>query len=352
MALHYSFTQTKNEITVPPSRELIQSAEPESVEQENPEWRELSRWLSDDLARIIAGIRFIPLMEIEEIRLRATQPLMLVSAKRDYLVGKYGEINGTVPYLVTHEDLIQCLERMTQSSVYAVEEELRHGFITLAGGHRVGVTGKAVMQDGKVQTLKHISALNIRISKEIAGSGQRVLPRLLKPGGTLCHTIILSMPRAGKTTLLRDLIRLLSNGVPQIGLKGQNVSVVDERGELAGMWQGIPSYDLGIRTDILDGCPKGEGMSMMIRAMAPNILAVDELGHQDDVDAVGEALRTGVSVLSTAHAGSVAEAMTRPILKALLEESVFERAVLLSRRKGPGTIEGVYNLSTGLPVLG
>jgi len=195
--------------------------------------------------------------------------------------------------------------------------------------------------------MKHISALNLRIARNIQGRGLKILPLLLGTQGIVCHTILISPPRAGKTTLLRDLIRLISNGVPGLGLTGQTVGVVDERGELAGMCQGVPTYDLGYRTDVLDGCPKAKGMSMMVRSMAPQVMAMDELGHADDVEALMDVLRTGVQILSTAHASSIEEARNRPTLAHLLDQGVFERMVVLSRKHGPGTIDGVYDLRTG-----
>jgi stage III sporulation protein AA len=241
---------------------------------------------------------------------------------------------------------------MTQSSLYAAEEEMKHGFLTLPGGHRVGIVGEAVLNNGELQTLKHISGLNVRIAQEIQGRAVQVLPKLIRADGLLYHTLILSPPRAGKTTLLRDLIRNLSDGNPVLNLRGQTVGVVDERGELAGMWQGIPAYNLGCRTDVLDGCPKRMGISILVRSMSPSIIAVDELGHPQDVEAVLDALRTGVSILSTAHASTLEEAMERPSLKELFAFGVFERVIVLSRRQGPGTVETICDLKRSIQSSG
>ncbi|HVJ48906.1 stage III sporulation protein AA [Desulfitobacterium sp.] len=310
---------------------------------------EIMKWLSDPLRDIFASTMDIPFAEIEEIRLRMTKPLLLQGKEHEYFLDSRGK---AVPiekaYKIKREDLMQTLERMTQSSLYAAEEELKQGFLTLPGGHRVGVTGETILKQGAIQNLKHISGLNIRLALEIAGQASQILPRLIRSDGSLFHTLILSPPRAGKTTLLRDLIRCLSDGIPGISLKGQTVGVVDERGEIAGMWQGQPTYDLGCRTDIMDACPKAVGMSMLIRSMSPRIVAVDELGHPQDVEAVLDALRTGVSILSTAHAESGKEAQERPVLKALFASGVFERLVILSRRKGPGTVESIFDLRNQL----
>ncbi len=338
MSLHYALSNTKKTIETPISK----------VQKTGERWSSLTQWLSDDLREIFASLESVDPKEIEEIRLRIGQPLLLKAFQRDIFLDSYGEQTDQVKaYRIRQVDLIETLERMTNSSIYAVNEELKQGFLTLPGGHRVGVVGEAIMQGTELQTLKHISAINFRLAREIKGRASEVLPWLMEPGGSIRHTLVLSAPRAGKTTFLRDLICLLSEGVPKLGLSGQTVGVVDERGELAGMWQGIPTFNLGPRTDVLDSCPKARGIGMLVRAMAPDVIAVDELGHSDDVLAVADALRTGVKILGTAHAGSLEEACRRPTLKLLFEQKVFERVVVLSRRRGPGTVMGIFDPKTG-----
>ncbi len=311
-------------------------------------WADMTRWFGDDIRSILLGLKGVAFHEIEELRLRVSQPLLVRTSDMDLFISQEGKVTSpNKAYVLKKEDLACALERMTHSSVYAAEEDLKQGFLTLPGGNRVGVTGEAVLQYGQVQTMKHISSLNVRLARDIPGRSLKILPLLINEDGSVCHTLLISSPRAGKTTLLRDLIRSISNGVPQLGLRGQTVGVVDERGELAGMWQGVPTYDLGYRTDVLDGCPKAKGMSMMVRSMSPQVLAMDELGHTDDVAAILDALRTGVKIFSTAHAGSLEEARNRPVITQLLDQGVFERLVVLSRQHGPGTIEGTYNLRTG-----
>ncbi len=337
MSLHYALSIKKRPPELPISR----------VREIDEGWLNITQWLSDNLKEIISELS-VERLEVEEIRLRIGQPLLLKAFQQDIFLDKFGQQSSQEKaYRIKQVDLIETLERMTNSSLYAVNEELKQGFLTLPGGHRVGVVGEAIMQGENLQTIKHISAINFRLAREIKGRAIDVLPFLIEPSGLIKHTLVLSAPRAGKTTFLRDLIGLLSEGVPKLGLSGQTVGVVDERGEIAGMWQGIPTFNLGPRTDVLDSCPKARGIGMLVRAMAPDVIAVDELGHSDDVAAVVDALRTGVRILGTAHAESLEEAFKRPTLKVLFEQQVFERIVVLSRKRGPGTIAGVFDPFTG-----
>jgi len=310
----------------------------------------ITRWLPERIEKILSEVLKILDKEeiIEEIRLRVNQPLQIRSGKGDYYLtagGRFGAKEKA--YIVTQGDLAETLEKMTYSSIYAAEEELRQGFLTLPGGHRVGISGEAVVEYGKIRTLRHVSGLNIRLARQPKINIIPILRLLLDKDKCFCHTLLLSPPRAGKTTILRTLVKHLSEGVPEIGLKGQAVGVVDERSEIAGMWQGIPAFDLGSRTDVLDRCPKTVGVNMLIRSMSPAVIAVDELGSREDAVVLREALRCGVKLLATAHAASLEELKERKILRDLLQAGAFQRAVILSRARGPGTVEAVYNLPSG-----
>lgn len=355
MSLRYTLLSTKSKPIPKEIQEKIDSGKPipqnDGIQRDNIQrvrtqaCPDLARWFGDQLRDVLERVDVTVLRRIEEIRIRVGKPLLLLGTGEEYFISAQGlVVSPEKAYQVSREELLQTLERMTQSSIYAAEEEMKQGFLTLPGGHRVGITGEALIKNGEIQTLKHVSALNVRIAREIQGKALEILPMLLKSDGTLYHTLILSPPRAGKTSLLRDLIRNLSDGNSVLKLRGQTVGVVDERGELAGMWQGIPAFNLGLRTDVIDRCPKRVGISMLVRAMSPSVVAVDELGHPQDVEAVMDAVRTGVSVLSTAHAAQLEEAIGRPSLKGLFENQVFERIVLLGRRHGPGTIESIFDL--------
>ena len=275
----------------------------------------------------------------QEIRLRPGRPLLAVTSAGEVWLNASGPGAAGLP--VTSDDLQAAFQLMTQHSVYALEEELRRGFITLPGGHRLGFTGHAVLEQGRIRLLRQISSLNLRLARAVAGAGRTVIPALLA-NGRLMSTMILSAPRCGKTTLLRDLIRLLSTGLPDLGLPGQQVSLVDERSEVAGTYLGQPQLDVGPRTDVLDGAPKAEGMLLMLRAMSPSVLATDEIGRPEDAEAIAEATKAGVAVLTTAHAASPDEASRRPTLARLLAEGYFQRLVVLEGGPVPGRIRGIY----------
>lgn len=281
----------------------------------------------------------------QEIRLRLEGPLMVVTPCGDRCLGPSGVpvADPRAAYPVSAEDFRRTFELVSGSSVYALEEELRQGFITLPGGHRVGLCGRAVVRNGAIRTQRDIGSLNVRIAREVPGAADALLPLLVDAAGLPMSTLVFSPPGMGKTTLLRDLARQISSGRPDLGLGGLRVGVVDERSELGGSRQGRPTRDLGPRTDVLDGCPKAVGLTLLLRAMGPQVIVTDEVGRPEDAEALGEAVRCGVRVLASAHAGSLGEAASRPVLRGLLEAGVFGRLVRLGTRRGPGTVEEVWD---------
>lgn len=269
---------------------------------------------------------------LQEIRLRAGQPMLLLYGGQELFVkGPWEQA-----FRVTRRQIQETLELVGRHSLYAYEEELRQGFLTIEGGHRIGVAGRAVLEEDRVRSMKHISFLNVRVSHEVKGCGDQVMPFLYREDGQVCHTLILSPPGCGKTTLLRDLIRQISNGIPprdkEAGHEGYTVGVVDERSEIAGSYLGVPSHDLGIRTDVLDCCPKIQGMMLLIRSMAPRVVAVDEIGSPEEIHAIETILHCGCRFLATVHAGSLEELKRKPLLEKLVQEQVFERYIILENR--------------------
>lgn len=268
--------------------------------------------------------------QVQEIRIRAGRPIFIRMNGEEIQMNRYAD-----------QRLIrELLELFANHSLYAYEEEIRQGFLTIEGGHRVGISGKIVLDGAEIRTIKDISGLNIRLAHEWKGCAEPILPWLYQDG-KIQNTIFISPPGGGKTTVLRDVIRLVSDGNSYSD--GKTVSVVDERSEIGACLRGIPQCDLGKRTDILDGCPKALGMTMMIRSMGPEVLAVDEIGTREDYRALRDALRSGVRILATAHGDSFEDIRKKRIFSEMLEEGMFERYVVLGNIPHPGTVTGVYD---------
>jgi stage III sporulation protein AA len=279
--------------------------------------------------------------ELEEVRVRAERPLELRLAGGSRYVNAAGRMTAHPgeAYKPTRADCAAVLELLTNHSAYSYEAELKLGYITIPGGHRVGLAGRAVLEGGSVRLQRDIHCFNFRIAREVVGAAKPYLPSLLDSGErTVHHTLIVSPPQHGKTTFARDLARLLSAGewpaVNAAAWPGLKVGVVDERSELAACVQGVPRFDLGPRTDVLDGCPKAEGMMMLIRSMSPQVLVADELGRREDAAAVREAIHAGIRVVATAHGADADDVRRRPALRELLGEGAFRRIVTLRREPG------------------
>lgn len=274
----------------------------------------------------------VDFLYLEEIRLRAGQPLVVIVSGSGAYLDEDGKPSGRWEraYRVTLSDIRETLEYVSRYSLYAFEEELRQGFITISGGHRVGLAGRAVVKNGAVQSLKQISSLNVRLAHQILGAADRLMPCLFREG-RMGNTLIVSPPRLGKTTLLRDMIRQLSNGYG--GYEPLNVGVVDERSELAACVDGVPQNDLGRHTDVLDACPKAEGILMLLRTMSPQVIAVDEVGRQEDFKALRLGLCCGCTLLATVHASSMEELRAKPVIRSLVEEKLFDQFVVLRQAK-------------------
>ena len=265
---------------------------------------------------------------LQEIRLRAGRPLAIVERGREvFLTGDGARTReGGAAWRVTAQELRETMEFVGEYSLYAYEDELRQGYLTIRGGHRVGVAGRTVLDGDKVKSVRYISCVNVRLSHEVPGCADPVLPYLWGDEGLL-HTLIISPPRCGKTTLLRDMVRQISDG--SRARRGYTVGVVDERSEICGCFMGIPENDVGIRTDVMDACPKAEGMMMLVRSMAPEVIAVDEIGRYEDIDAIETVLYSGCRLIATVHGSSLSDIQAKPLFQRLAQEQVFERYVIL-----------------------
>ena len=260
----------------------------------------------------------------EEFRLRAGFPMTVLLPE--------GEVPlGETDMVITPGDLEQMCDRITGYSRYACTETLRNGFLAADGGFRIGVCGTVVMDEGINSNLRNISSMTVRISRQRIGVADRIFP-LVFQNGTPLNALILSPPGLGKTTLLRDMIRLMSDGSGDFA--PCRVAVVDERGEIVVMQQGLPQMDVGRHTDVLDGCPKALAIPILLRSCNPQVIAVDEITSPEDLKAMAYAANCGVALLATIHAFDTEELKAKPLFRHLLEMNVFHRSVTIRCENG------------------
>ena len=300
-----------------------------SKEVKDMKYKQIMNILPSEVKHVIDREN-IDFEHLQEIRLRAGYPIILFYKNKEQIL----PMNGT-------ERIIrETLDYVSNYSLYAYENELRQGFITIEGGHRIGMAGQVIIEDKKIKNLKQVSSLNVRISHEILNCADKLFPYITH-NKQMYHTLIISPPRCGKTTLLRDLIRQISDGNKWV--KGCTVGVVDERSELAGCYRGIPQNQMGMRTDVLDGCPKADGMLMLVRSMSPQVIAVDEIGAPEDVQAIKYAMHCGCKMIATVHGETLEEIQRKPLFEQLVNERCFERYVVLQNETHVGEIAGIYD---------
>lgn len=267
---------------------------------------------------------------LNEIRMGVNCPLRFVQGGRELFVARDGSFVGKREdaWKIRQEEMDDLIQHVCTYSLYAFENEIRQGFLTVPGGHRIGVSGKVILnEDDTVRNISYIRFMNIRISHEVIGTADDVLPYLIQQNRVM-NTLIVSPPGCGKTTLLRDLVRQISDGNEYC--KGKQVAVVDERSEIAGSYLGIPQNQVGIRTDVLDACPKSVGMMLLMRSMSPQVVAVDEVGGEHDMNSLYQIVKCGTGVLATMHGSTMDDVKS----KLGIHRRMFERFVFLSRKNG------------------
>lgn len=270
---------------------------------------------------------------IEEIRLRAGRKMSLRTSNKNIILD----------YIVSMEELLETFQKICEHSIYSYQKQICEGFITIKGGHRVGITGNCVIEDGKIKNINYISSLNIRIAREKKDSSNKIISYVVI-NGEIANTLIASKPGCGKTTILRDLIRKISSGIPEHGLTAKTCGIVDERGEIASMYKGIPQNDVGILSDVIANCSKAQGMQMLIRSMAPEVIVCDEIGSKADIEAINMAICSGVKGIFTVHGNNLEEILLNNSLKELIEKHIIEIIIFLDD-KVRGNIKKVYRLN-------
>lgn len=306
------------------------------IETRNQDLERICEYLPGKLRAIVRSIGSELLHGMEEIRFNAGLPITCVFAGDDRFVGEDGTLmrNPKLAASVGAEDVEELFYRLCEHSVYAYQDDIARGFITLRGGFRAGICGKVVYRNEVVTGIKEISSVCIRISRQMVGCAENIFPHLILNCRDIHNTLIVSPPRCGKTTVLRDVCRLVSGGSARHGFEGLRTSVIDERSEIAACYRGMPQNDCGPRTDVLDGCRKSEGIGMMLRGMSPAVIVVDELGAKNDAESIRAAWNAGVRIVATVHAYGLDDLKGRPGFEWMTDKGGFGRYVLLGINKG------------------
>jgi len=266
--------------------------------------------------KIKTEINKLNIENFEEIRFRVLKPIIIKEYDKETILSTDGQA-----YILSKEELNKTFEMICNNSIYAFQEELANGFVTIPGGHRIGITGKPLYKDGKIYSMKDISSLNIRIARQIVGCADDIIEKIFDE-----NVLIVALPGVGKTTLLRDIIRQISNF-------GKNIGIVDERSEIAAVYKGVPQNDIGIRSDVIDGVYKADGIKMLVRSMRPDYIATDEIGNNDDIEAIKYAINAGVKIIATAHGGNIEDLKRRKKLYELIEDKIFQKIIFIDKNR-------------------
>ena len=275
--------------------------------------RELLRFFTSEVREDILNVGDSFLNDLQEIRVRTNRPVILKSSRGERVLEKK----------MAKSEVESIFSAVCENSIYAFQEDIVNGFVTVFGGHRIGIVGKALYKENRLYNIRDVSGLNFRIARQVIGAADKLIPSVIKNGEFL-STLLVAPPGLGKTTILRDLVRRISNA-------GYDVSLVDERSEIAAVYRGEAQNDVGLRTDVMDSVSKSEGIRMMVRSMRPDFIATDEIGTDEDAEAILYAVNSGVKILATAHGGSLEDLNRSTRLKELIGMGVFERIIVLKQ---------------------
>ena len=269
---------------------------------------------------------------LEEIRIRINKPIILKFNKREQII----------KYFVNQEEILRILQSVCENSIYSYQHQIAEGFVTVKGGHRVGISGSCVVENGKVININYINSLNFRVARQIFNISKNALKYILNiKENTIFNTLIVSKPGCGKTTLIKDITRQISDGTDDF--KGLKVGVIDERGEIAALYRGIPQNDIGLRTDVIDNVSKNDGMKMLIRSMSPEVIIADEIGNINDIEAINYAVCSGTKGIFTAHGQVLEDLYINKTLNELMNQNIFEVIIFLNTKE-KGEIREVFIL--------
>lgn len=264
--------------------------------------------------------------ELEKIFLHNKQELVNLTEIRlrvgRQCICRFVDKECFLPVIIENMDIENILEKLSNYSMYSIQNEINDGYITIKGGHRVGIAGTCVITDNNITNVKNVSSINFRIAKQIIGCSDRIYSKIYIDG--FKNTLIVSLPNVGKTTNVRDLTRRLS-------YEGYTISVIDERSEIACMYNKVPQMDVGPRTDVINKCPKHIGIKMAMRSLAPDIIVVDEIGNKKDIEQIQEAILTGIKILVTAHGNNVEE-LKKGDIGTLINRGIFDYIVILKNK--------------------
>lgn len=269
--------------------------------------------------------------DITEIRLRVNKKVII----------NISNVEIILDYIATLRDLLDVLCKVSSNSIYSIQNDINQGFVTIKGGHRIGICGEVVIENDKIKNIKNINSMNIRVARQLIGVADKVMNNIIKDN-VIYNTLIVSPPNCGKTTILRDIIRQLSNGYEKN--KGVTIGIIDERGEIASVNNGIEGLDVGSRTDILSNVPKHIGIEMLIRSMGVKVIATDEIGSDLDIEAIKKATLAGINFVFTMHGNSLNDIYKRKSIKELIFNGYFTNIIILSNDEGPGTIKQVHKI--------